>query len=151
MTPRHRPRDRVRLACLLLTALLAGPGAGADARFDYLLYCGGCHLENGAGSPPEVPDLRRDLDRIVLIPGGRAYLAQVPGASQAPLSDARLAAVLNWIIRTYYPGVADFLPYSAEEIAGTRGTTLLDPMRRRAELLAGSDAPSHRSHNVAPK
>jgi mono/diheme cytochrome c family protein len=126
---------RLAAAGLLAVAVLSGPAA-ADARFDYLLHCGGCHLENGSGSPPEVPDLRLDLDTLLTIPGGRAYLASVPGAAQAPLSDAQLAAVLNWIIEVYYADLRDFRPFSPEEIAGYRGPSMLDPLRYRAELLA---------------
>ncbi|MEE4381143.1 MAG: hypothetical protein V2J02_04030, partial [Pseudomonadales bacterium] len=69
------------LAAALLPVLLAAPAA-ANPRYDYLLHCGGCHLENGAGAPPDVPDLRSDLSTIIAVPEGRAYLAQVPGASQ---------------------------------------------------------------------
>jgi cytochrome c peroxidase len=129
------PGARWLAATGLVAALLAQP-AVADARFDYLLHCGGCHLENGSGSPPDVPDLRLDLDTILAIPGGRAYLASVPGAAQAPLSDAQLAAVLNWIVQVYYAELRDFPPFTAEEIAGYRGPSMLDPLRYRAELLA---------------
>lgn len=121
------------LPAALLLALLAVPAA-ANPRYDYLLHCGGCHLENGAGDPPEVPSLREDLSTIIAVPEGRAYLAQVPGASQAPLSDAGLAAVLNWILETFDEDAGDFRRFTAEEIAGYRGTTLLDPLRRREEL-----------------
>ena len=119
-------------ATLLLSCLVAP--AAANPRYDYLLHCGGCHLENGAGDPPEVPSLREDLSTIIAIPEGRAYVARVPGASQAPLSDAGLAAVLNWILETFDDDAGDFRRFTAREIAGYRGTTLMDPLRRRAEL-----------------
>ncbi|MEE4361677.1 MAG: hypothetical protein V2I63_09155 [Pseudomonadales bacterium] len=126
----------MRLRRLVLGALLAVLGAMASAspRYDYLLHCGGCHLENGSGAPPEVPDLRADLDTIVAIPEGRAYLAQVPGASQAPFTDAQLAAVLNWILATFNPELGEFQRYTAEEIAGYRGRTLMNPLKYREEI-----------------
>lgn len=108
MTSRRAPRSGLPAALLL--AFLAAPAA-AKPRYDYLLHCGGCHLEHGAGDPPEVP-----------------------GASRAPLSDAGLAAVLNWILETFDEDAGDFRRFTAEEIAGYRGTTLLDPLRRREEL-----------------
>jgi len=129
MTRRWGPR--------LATALvLAAPQVLADARFDYMLYCGGCHLASGAGSPPEVPDLREDLDWLASTPEGRSYLARVPGASQVPLSDAALADVFNWILVSYYPSASDILPFSAEEIRRTRYLPLYDPLKARAELEA---------------
>lgn len=127
-----------RAALLLFVAFVAlvaaATPAGADPRYDYVLHCGGCHLEDGAGDPPEVPDLRADLHEIMLLPGGRSYLARVPGSAQAPISDAALAAVLNWILADLDPQQRAFEPYTAEEIAGYRGQTLTDPLRFRAEL-----------------
>lgn len=123
-----------RSVLLLALALLALPAAGSP-RIDYLLYCGGCHLENGTGDPPEVPDLTADIDLLVQAPGGRAYLAQVPGSSQAPFEDGELAGVLNYIIREFNPELAEFEPFTGEEIAGYRGTTLLDPLAVRKQIL----------------
>jgi hypothetical protein len=121
----------------LLTLLLLGLGGGAaaDPAFDYLLHCGGCHLENGAGDPPIVPDLREHTARFASYPAGRAYLVQVPGSSQAPLTDAALAELLNWLLPRVSGG-QPFEPFTADEIGGYRSATLLDPLARRAELLA---------------
>lgn len=116
------------IGCLL--ALLYG-AAAAQPPYQYLQHCSGCHLTTGEGAPPEVPDLRKDLVRISAIPEGRAYLIQVPGPSQAPISDAELAEVMNWIIGELNPDGADFVPYTAGEIAGYRGVTLLDPLKVR--------------------
>ncbi len=33
------------------------------------------------------------LGRLVAVPGGRAFLVQVPGTSHPPLSDAEIAAL----------------------------------------------------------
>ena len=115
-----------------MTALPSGP-ALAGGRSDYLLHCGGCHLENGAGNPPEVPDLRVDIDWLAGSPEGRSYLTRVPGASQVPISDKRLAAVFNWIFVTYYPDSA-LAPFDAREIARTRKLPLFDPLKARSEL-----------------
>lgn len=128
-----------RLANRLLLGLLlcsgsAAADADADGQADYLLHCGGCHLENGAGDPPNVPSLRVNLDQFAAFNEGRAYLTQVPGAAQVPISDARLAVVLNWILTTYYPDQT-FTPYSASEVARHRSTTLLDPLQARQRLL----------------
>ncbi len=34
-------------------------------------------------------------------PGGRNYVLRVPGAANSALSDAQLAAVLNWLAQTF--------------------------------------------------
>ena len=119
---------------LLTVSLLAANASWSSPRSDYLLHCGGCHLENGAGTPPEVPDLRQNLDWLAATPKGRSYLTRVPGASQVPISDARLAAVFNWILSTYYPGRDDIVPYTAAEVGRTRSLPLYDPLKARAEL-----------------
>ncbi len=120
--------------CLLL--ILAGAtDIAADPEFDYLLHCGGCHLENGGGDPPIIPDLRKDLDYLSSIPAGRAYIAQVPGSSQAPLDDTALAEVLNWMFERFYP-TQQLQLYSTDEIAGYRGAILMDPLKVRATLIS---------------
>ena len=130
------------LRCTALLCLLPSQHVLADARGDYLLNCGGCHLENGSGSPPEVPDLSQDIDWLASFPDGRSYLTRVPGASQVPISHARLAAVFNWILATYYPERRDLAQFSAEEVASTGGLALYDPLKaRRALSLARDDAP----------
>lgn len=127
-------RKALGLAALLL-AVTSGSPAAANPRYDYLLHCGGCHVEDGSGNPPEVPDLREDLAYMIGFDAGRAYLVQVPGSSQAPLSDAGLAAVLNWMMDTYYPQLGgEFQRYTAEEVARHRAKRLLDPKQARAAL-----------------
>ena len=87
--------QRILQTCVFVAASSA---AAADPEFDYLLHCGGCHLEDGAGDPPLVPDLRTSLGTLSTTSEGRAYMAQVPGSAQAPLNDTELAQVLNWML-----------------------------------------------------
>ena len=123
--------QRLFQACVFVAA---SSTAAADPEFDYLLHCGGCHLEDGAGDPPLVPDLRASLGTLSKTPEGRAYMAQVPGSAQAPLNDLELASVLNWMLERYVSGTRE--PFSPAEIAGYRGVTLMDPVKRRAQLLS---------------
>ena len=122
----------------LLLMLGAGVSlaAAANERAEYLLHCGGCHLPDGRGNPPEVPSLRSELGEIVAVPGGRSYVVQVPGASQAPVTDQQLAAIINWILTefssdTLAPG---FKPLTAHEVGLVRSQTLADPLKRREEI-----------------
>lgn len=56
------------------------------------------------------------------LPAGREYLARVPGAAYSQLSNADLAAVLNWLLQTFSPAQlpADFQPYTEGEVAAAR-------------------------------
>ena len=97
----------------------------------------GCHLEDGSGAPGRVPSLVGQMGRFLRVPGGRAYLVQVPGAAQSTLDDAALAALLNWMLRTFSPAElgADFAPYAADEVARYRAVRPTDVSKLRAELL----------------
>jgi len=120
-------------------ALLMSAAAGADPQTDYLLYCRGCHLANGAGVPPVVPTLQDELGKLIASPEGREYIVRVPGVSQTPMSDQRLAAVLNWVLAEFNAASlpADFTPYSDEEVGTARKLTLEDPLKYRQSLRAG--------------
>jgi hypothetical protein len=110
--------------------------AMADPRSDYLMHCAGCHLADASGKPPYVPSLAGPLGRIAASPEGRDYLARVPGAAQAPISDDRLAAVLNWLLLEFNGDTLPkrFRPLSGAEVAKSRSSVLADPLKRRAEL-----------------
>lgn len=128
---------RGRHAGFVAGALLAvAVPAGADPRSDYLMHCAGCHLADAAGKPPYVPSLAGPLGRIAASPAGRDYLARVPGAAQAPISDARLAAVLNWLLVEFNGDTLPqrFRPLSGAEVAKSRSRVLADPLKLRAEL-----------------
>jgi hypothetical protein len=116
--------------------------AMADPRSDYLMHCAGCHLADASGKPPYVPSLAGPLGRIAASPEGRDYLARVPGAAQAPISDGRLAAVLNWLLLEFNGDTLPkrFRPLSGAEVAKSRSSVLADPLKRRAELWPEDDA-----------
>ena len=123
-------------ACLFLTTCLWLGFAQADPRADYLLHCGGCHLPNGAGVPPEVPSLQNEIGRLVASPAGRDYIARVPGASQVPISDAKLAEVLNWVLLTFNAQSlpAGFSALTADEVGRSRRNVLADPEKYRQQF-----------------
>lgn len=122
------------LICLAASALVQP--VVADPRADFLLHCGGCHLPDGSGAPPEVPTLRGELGWIAMSRDGRDYLVRVPGASQSPLSDEDLAAVVNWILFEFNADTIgdDFRPLSAREVNRARKRVLMDPRKYREAL-----------------
>ncbi|MCL4683601.1 cytochrome c [Myxococcota bacterium] len=127
-------------AALLLAAAAAGPAAAeaiSGPRLDYVLHCMGCHLEDGGGAPESVPTLE-GFGRFLQIPDGRAYLVRVPGSAHAPLDDAALAALLNWMLVRFDPTRArapEFRPYEAAEVTRYRAVPLADADAERRRLL----------------
>ena len=124
--------------------LFAAAARAEDPRIDYMLQCQGCHRPDGSGSPGAVPDLRGSLGRFLAVPGGREYLVRVPGAAQSPLSDQRLAALLDWMIREFGPAeaAADLEPYRVEEVGRWRADPYLEVQTVRLELLRRIEAES---------
>jgi hypothetical protein len=62
---------------------------------------------------------------------------RVPGVAQSPLSDAETAALLNWMARhlSDVPVTADFVDFSAAEVARFRHRPLADVGATRARLV----------------
>ena len=124
----------------LLVAILtiaAGAAAQSDPHTDYLLYCRGCHLHSGEAIPDaNIPSLH-ELGPLLESPEGREYIVRVPGVSQTPMSDKRLAAVLNWVITNFNTDTlaGNFKPYTADEIGLIRQKVLVDPLKTRAAIL----------------
>jgi hypothetical protein len=63
---------------------------------------------------------------------------RVPGVVRARLDDARLAAVLNWVLVSLSRDqvAADFAPFTSEEVARARRAPLVAPQATRARLIA---------------
>ena len=136
---------------LLLALLLSLPAAhaqevasaGADergerlARQNYMLNCQGCHLPDGSGSPGNVPKLNDFVGYFLHVPGGREFIAQVPGVANAPISNEELAGVMNWMLLNFSAKElpTPFKPYSADEIGELRKAPLVEVDQQRGELL----------------
>jgi mono/diheme cytochrome c family protein len=127
----------MRVVVLAVTGMLAGMAAAGTPAVDYALNCQGCHRADGTGTPGSVPALAGSVGRFLRVPGGREYLGRVPGVAQAPLDDAALAAVLNWILQEFGRDALpkDFVPYGATEVAALRQNPLTDVERVRKGLL----------------
>jgi hypothetical protein len=120
------------LAGILATAAHAGP------QQDYVLYCMGCHGPQAEGVPGKVPPLAHALGRYMRTPAGRDYVLRVPGAASSVLSDAQLAAVLNWLAQTFdgddlaQSGVPLF---TTAEVTGSRHSPLPSVLATRREVV----------------
>ena len=120
----------------LLLALVTHSVFAASPRINYLLYCSGCHRPLGEGNPPNVPTLHNELGLMMSVQEMRGYLARVPGSAHAPITDAELTDVLNWMLEQFN---ADTLPeefkkLTVEEVTKAREESLADPNQYRADF-----------------
>ena len=125
-------------AGLLVAALaLAGGARAYEPQVHYQLHCMGCHLADGAGEAGRLPSMRGTLVPFSGLPAGRDYLLRVPGVAQSPLSDADLAALMNWMVRNLsdVPVPAGFVDYTAAEVGQARQQPLVKVVDERRRLL----------------
>ena len=130
-------------AVVTLGLVWAAPAAGEDsetdrlAHLDYMLHCQGCHMADGSGLEGTVPSLRDQVGLFLATREGRAYLVQVPGASQALIDDSALARLTNWMVRRFDPGnTKDFEPYDAAEVGRLRRKPVTNPVAVRRHIVA---------------
>lgn len=132
---------RFKVAALMMFSLTTFAAELPDsnrARLNYMLNCQGCHLADGSGLQDVVPNMRGEVGKFLSVPGGRAFLVQVPGSANSPLDNKQLAELLNWILITMSPEQLpeDFALYSEREVAGLRYHDLLNVDQTRASLVA---------------
>lgn len=110
---------------------------------NWTLNCQGCHRLDGTGSDTTAPSLAGTVAKFLWVPGGREYLARVPGVATSPLSDADLAEVVNWMLwrfdKQHLP--SNFRPFTAAELGPLRARPLrLEAAGMRTELLSKAEA-----------
>lgn len=124
---------------------LLGVNNANRAQTNYMLNCQGCHGQQGSASlDGAVPALRNYVGNFLHVPGGRAFLVQVPGSANAAISDAALAELLNWILQTQSSTElpTDFTPFTQPEVQSLRQHPESDVVGTRAALVqAIDDAP----------
>ncbi len=114
---------------------------GARNRLAWMLQCQGCHRADGTGTGDEVPAIAGQVSRFLHVEGGREFLVRVPGVASAPLGDADLAALVNWMLVEFDPGhlPESFTPYEPAEIAALRtrpfGPEVVSERQRLMALL----------------
>ena len=128
-------------------AAIAFDSARAGPAQDYTLYCMGCHGTQAEGVPGKIPPLAHVLALYMRSPVGRDYVLRVPGAANSVLSDAQLAAVLNWVAAHFDGGELppEIAPFTTEEVTHSRHQPLADVLATRREVVraiaANGDAP----------
>ena len=125
------------VATAAMTSLGLFTPARANPQQDYVLYCMGCHGTQAEGVPGKVPPLAHALGRYMRTPEGRNYILRVPGAANSVLSDAQLAAVLNWLAQTFNGDelTASVPLFTTAEVTGNRHSPLSSVLATRREVV----------------
>jgi len=134
-------RRRVALAAIVFALVLpvgvkTAGALDALARHDYVLHCSGCHRPDGAGAEGAVPSFEM-MGTFMAIEDGREYVIRVPGVAHAPVDDARLAALLNYVA-VELAGVVEASAFTEAEVARHRSSPFVDPLAARKDLLSRS-------------
>jgi len=133
-----------RAVATSVALMLAGAAGGSALAQDdpvadrYVLNCSGCHRLDGAGIPGVTPTLH-DLAPLASSEAGRAYLVRVPGVAQAPLGDAELAALLDWVVARF-SGLPVEPRFDVDTVARLRGHPMRDPLEARRRLDAAMES-----------
>ena len=117
-------------------------GAGLEPQINYQLHCMGCHGATGRSDPTRVPSINKSFVEFAATAEGRNYLERVPGVASAPLDDADLTALLNWLFTSLQGGAKE--AFSVVEVAEARRHPLADvaAARERVENGRGRQAVS---------
>lgn len=114
---------------------------GRPPQVNYMTECQGCHLPDGSGMAGRVPSMKGEVQHFLAVPGGREFLVRVPGSANSKLSDADLAALLNWLLPKFGGlSQAGFAPYTPQEVAAYRAQRLIDVSATRQALVAAFPA-----------
>jgi hypothetical protein len=124
----------------LLWSAIAGALSGAaraSPAQDYMLYCMGCHGAQAQGVSGKVPPLAHSIGLFMRTAAGRDYLLRVPGAANSALSDAQLAAVMNWLAEEFNSEelTADYRKFTAAEVGARRHIPLGSVLAARREVV----------------
>ena len=140
---------RVAATLAILSGFACAASQASPAQ-DYMLHCMGCHGTSAEGISGKVPPLANTLSRFMRTAAGRNYVLRVPGAANSALSDARLAAVLNWLAVTYDRGAtaANPAPFTSAEVARLRHVPLVSVLAARSAVVrdlaaTGAAPPEH--------
>lgn len=108
------------------------------ARFNYMMFCQGCHQPDASGSDKaHVPQIRGFVGHFLKIDGGREFLVRVPGSAYAAVDDQQLAELLNWMILEFSGKSMPehFIPYTGDEVGRLRDQPLNEVDNARSRLV----------------
>jgi len=103
-----------------------------------MLNCQGCHGAAANSADSDVPPLANSVAKFLSVPGGRDYLVKVPGVAMAPISDAQVASLTNWMLTTFDAEhiPTSFKAYTAREVGRLRKSPYISEASAvRAKLM----------------
>jgi len=129
------------LPFMALNALAEQESSTAYAKYNYQMFCRGCHTEDGSGNK-SVPTLKNSMGMFLRSQAGREYLVRVPGSANSALSDADLTDVLNWMLQEFSGDSlpSDWQKYQLSEISEYRQNPLFETVEHRKKLLQSLSA-----------
>jgi cytochrome c553 len=134
-------RIATAIAVAVCTALCGSfaLSAGHSASSNFIQYCSGCHGQNGRGGGVNsgIPDFKNFVGAFASEDGGRTYVLHVPGVVNTNLDDAEIAAVINYIMRTWGGTSlrADFVEFTADEVRARRARSVPDVVALRRRVV----------------
>ncbi len=127
-------RCGIATAALALVLATAAHGQERSAHANYVLLCSGCHNVSGQGSEQGgVPTFPGSVGKIAHSDRGRTYMMHVPGVVSNSMSNAEIAAVMNYILDTW-ASEEGAKPFTAEEVTERRMAVIPDIVVERREL-----------------
>ena len=109
---------------------------GLRAKFNYQMFCQGCHTEDGSGHK-SVPTLKGSMGNFLASQAGREYLVRVPGSANSTLNDEQLTEVLNWMLINFSENSlpATWQLFDVDEVTEYRKEPLFEVLGYRRQLL----------------
>jgi cytochrome c553 len=141
--PRAEAVIEMRWCLAFVLALSQVHAAERSPTVNYVLRCSGCHGMDGSGHESAgVPDFRGAVGAFASDEQGRTYLLHVPGIVNSSLSNAEIAAVLNYVMEQWAGDSlgAGFVRFTPKEAAERRAEPVSDVVvfrRRIVERLGG--------------
>ena len=125
---------------LAIALLLAATGAGValaasepSPRANYILRCAGCHGMEGLGTEVGgVPAFPGSVATLANDEEGRTYVVHVPGVVGSSLTEAEIAAVLNYVVERW--GETSAPAFTPEEVARRRAEPVPDVVAYRRTI-----------------
>ncbi|AEQ52939.1 c-type cytochrome [Pelagibacterium halotolerans] len=124
--------------CLLSLAAFA-QAQERSPHTNYVLRCAGCHGMEGAGAPAAgIFDFNGMVGAFAGIDEGRTYLMHVPGVAGSGLSDAEIAAVMNYVMETWAGASLPepYEPFTEAEVTQRRAIPIPDVVENRRDVAA---------------
>jgi hypothetical protein len=139
----------VKLSVAVALAAMSAAICGAPAlaytpehltpRGTYLVRCGGCHGPDGLSRTSLIPDLKDKAGYFLCDPAGRDYVSRLPNIVFSRITDAEMAALMNYV--SFDLGGGSAPPHARAFTAGELG-------RARRNALTIPDLEAYRGRIV---